>query len=91
MVSQNVDKLLQQVKLLDPQERKQLLEKLNGESLQQPPHPSEQEFVADLAKKGIIITVPPPATPEEVARFRSWKPLKMPGESLSDELIRDRR
>ena len=65
MVSQNVDKLLQQVKLLDPQERKQLLEKLNGESLQEPPHPSEQEFVADLAKKGIIITVPPLQRPRK--------------------------
>jgi hypothetical protein len=91
MVSQNVDKLLQQVNRLDPQERQQLLEKLNGESLQVQTHSSEKEFVAHLATKGIIITVPPPPTPEEIARFRSWKPIKMPGGSLSDELIRDRR
>jgi len=91
VVSQNVDKVFQQAKLLNPQERQQLLEQLNGESLQGQTNSAEEEFVADLAKKGIIITVPPTPTPEEIRRFRSWKPIRMPGESLSDELIRDRR
>ena len=91
MVSQNVTSLLQQAKLLNPQEREQLLEQLKGESPQEQAQSAEDEFVAALAKKGIIVTVPPPPMPEEVARFRAWRPIEMPGGSLSDELIRDRR
>lgn len=91
MVSQNVNNLLQQAKLLNVQEREQFLEQLKRQSLQEQAQLTDDELITALAKEGIKITVPPKPTPEEIARFKAWKPIKMPGGSLSDELIRDRR
>jgi hypothetical protein len=48
-------------------------------------------LAAKLAKKGIRLTVPPKPTPEQLARFKAWRPIEMPGGPLSDDIIRDRR
>lgn len=91
MVSQNVDKMLEQTKALSAEEREQFLELLKRQSDQERPKSAEDALAAALAKKGITLTVPPKPTPETIARFRAWRPIEMPGGSLSDELIRDRR
>jgi hypothetical protein len=91
MVSQNVNKLLQQSEFLTLEEREQFIELLRNQSAQKEPKSSEHELASALAKKGIKLTIPPKPAPEEIARFRAWKPIKMPGGSLSDELVRDRR
>jgi hypothetical protein len=89
MVSQNVNNLLQQARSLSAQEREQFLELLNRQAVQE--EPQSDDLVVALARRGIKLTVPPKRTPEEIARFRAWKPIQMPGDSLSDELVRDRR
>jgi hypothetical protein len=91
MVSQNVNKILQQAESLSLEERQQFLELLKKQSIQEQPKSQPDELAAALAKKGVILTVPPKPTPEAIARFKAWRPIKMPGGSLSDELIRDRR
>lgn len=92
MVSQNVHKLLQDAASLSLEERQQLLESLKCLfSEEQATEPSGDELAAALAKKGVTLTVPPKPTPEEIERFRAWRPITLPGASLSDELVRDRR
>lgn len=90
MVSPNVTNLLQQAKSLSLPEREQFLDLLKSQAGLEQPSPDEV-LAATLAKRGIKLTVPPQRTPEEVARFKAWRPIELPGESLSDELIRDRR
>ena len=91
MVSENVNKLLLQANSLSLAERDQLLELLKRQSVQTAAASPDEELAASLAKKGIRLTVPSKRTPEEIERFMAWKPIEMPGRSLSDELIRDRR
>lgn len=93
MVSPNVSKLLDQTKSLSLEEREQFLESLKQLCSEQEAtrHSEGDDFAAALAKKGIKLTVPPKRTPEELERFRAWRPITLPGGSLSDELIRDRR
>lgn len=44
---------------------------------------SEQDpLAAALLEEDIVLTVPPKPTAEEIARFRAWKPIQMPGEGL---------
>lgn len=91
MVSQNVNKLLQQAESLTLEERQQFVELLKCQPTHEHSKSQGQEMTAALAEKGIILTVPPQPTPEDIARFKAWKPIKMPGGPLSDDIIRDRR
>jgi len=91
MVSQNVNNLLQQANLLSSAELEQFFELLKAQPSHDAPQSPELELAAKLAKKGIKLTVPPHPTQTEIARFKAWKPIKLPGGSLSDDLIRDRR
>ena len=91
MVSPNVNKMLQQAKSLSLEERKQFVELLKEEPASGQAEIGMDQLAAALAGKGLRLTIPPKRTPEEIARFAAWKPIKMPGGSLSDELVRDRR
>lgn len=90
MVSPNVNMLLRQAQSLSLTEREQFLELLKSQSDRQAPL-ADQKKVAALTGQGARITTPPKPTPEERARFQAWRPIEMPGGSLSDELIQDRR
>jgi hypothetical protein len=98
MVSPNVHKIFQDMLALNDAERQQLQDLLEHRAARQSGQPareqeafSQDELAAALAKKGIRLTVPPRRTAEEIARFQAWQPVHMPGGSLSDQLIRDRR
>lgn len=83
-MSPGVNKIIQEVELLDQAERDELrraLESLKSE-IHQPR--KSQEPVESM-------TFPPKPTPDEVARFNAWKPIELPGGPLSDDIIRDRR
>jgi hypothetical protein len=91
MVSQNVNNLLQQASSLSLEEREQFLELLKRQPVEAYPGSSEDALAIALAKKGIKLTAPPRPSSEVLARFKAWKPIEMPGGSLSDELVHDRR
>jgi hypothetical protein len=91
MVSPNVNEVLKQAQSLSLEEREQLLEMLRGQAADERPVAPADRLAEALAKKGVVLTMPPPPTAESLARFRAWQPIEMPGGSLSDELIRDRR
>jgi uncharacterized protein YaaR (DUF327 family) len=90
MVSPNVNNLLQQAKSLTLQEREQFLDLLTHQT-QWEQQDAVQSLASGLSRKGIKLTIPPPRTSAERARFKAWRPVDLPGGSMSDELIRDRR
>ena len=90
MVSQNVNAVLRQVRSLTSEERQQLFEMLAKQS-DDPVQESRTAHAVALAAKGIVLTIPPEPGPEEMARRKAWKPIKMAGGSLADDIIRDRR
>jgi hypothetical protein len=89
MVSQNVNHLLQQAQALSLEEREQFIELLRRQAGLGTV--CGDELVASLAKRGVVLTVPPRPTADDLADFRSWKPIKMPGGDLADEIVMDRR
>ena len=90
-MSQNVNNLLEQARLLTLPERKELIELLRADLAEEERRAQAEKLAAELAKKGVILTVPPKRTPEQIARFRAWRPIDLPGGPLSDDIIRDRR
>ena len=90
MVSQNVNAVLKQVQSLTSAERQQLIEALSKQP-DEPARESRNAHAAALAARGIVLTIPPEPSPEEMARRKAWKPIKMAGGSLADDIIRDRR
>ena len=95
MVSQNVDQLITAARALSAVEREELLRTLSEEAkranVAEPAKSARQLWAEEMAKKGVLVTVPPEPGPEEIARRKAWKPIKMAGGSLADDIIRDRR
>jgi hypothetical protein len=91
MVSQNVDRILQEVNSLSLPEREQLLAML-GPAQSPPTPPSVDDLaIAAMLRKGIIRQIPRPPTPEDIARYDSWVPVEIEGKPVSESLIEDRR
>ena len=88
MVSPNVNKILQQAQSLTLEERQQFLELLKSQAAAQT---DVLKLVPQAGANGATITSPPKPTPQTIAKFAEWKPIQVPGGSLSDDLIRDRR
>jgi hypothetical protein len=91
MVSQNVNKILEAAQALNEAERQELRRLLDDRATRQTQSTKAQELDRLLRERGVVRTVPPKPTPEAIARFKAWRPIEMPGGSLSDQLIRDRR
>jgi hypothetical protein len=90
VVSPNVSKILEVAQSLSEPEREELCRLLEQRADWQSPQARGRGLEQPRNERGVIRTVPPKPTPEAIARFRTWKPIQMPGDSLSDELIRDR-
>ena len=91
MVNSNISKILDAAQKLSDEERQELRRLLDERTPAQPGQTEEQRLDQLLRSRGVIRTVPPKPTPEVIARFLAWRPIKMPGGPLSDDLIRDRR
>jgi len=91
MVSSNVNRVLEEVVALTLDERRELLS-----LLETPPVPMSTPDIHDLViealrKEGITVSVPPPMTSEEMARYDSFRPVKIEGRPVSETLIEERR
>ena len=52
----------------------------------------EDEFERELAAEGLIGTPPPlREDPEELQKYRDYKPIKVEGQPLSEMIIEERR
>lgn len=88
-MSTNVERVLDQIRLLTVEEQQQVRAALN--SVNTNPIMTEDEFEQHLLDIGVISEVKPPLTEQELARFRAYKPIEVKGKPVSETLIEDRR
>ncbi len=87
-MSATLDKIIEEVKALPPDERRQLRDKLDALLVAPQPAMTEDEFARHLAAKGIISFPDPSAEDDE---DDDWEPVEIPGQPLSEMIIEERR
>jgi len=79
--------VLKQVKMLTPDEQRELREILDFVLASHDNEVTEELFERMMVEKGIM-TVPPPNSP---VRSENWKPVEVKGKPVSEILIEERR
>jgi hypothetical protein len=90
VISQNVNRVLQEAKTLSLEEQNQL-RLLLDEIRKEEPQLAKGKLDQLLLAEGVISRIPPKPTAEDIARFQAWKPIKIEGKPLSETIIEDRR
>ncbi len=92
-MSSTLDKIIEEVRQLPPDEQRHLVEQLktivpssaNEDEL-------EDAFERELAAEGFIDAAKPLATDEEeIQKYRDYKPITVEGQPLSEMIIEERR
>ena len=89
MSSSNLDRLVEEVKTLTPDEQRSLRDIVEGLLATSVPRISEEEFEQRLLEKGIISRIPSPIT--DLTPYRNRKLIEVKGKPLSETIIEDRR
>jgi hypothetical protein len=89
MTTANLDRVIEEVKALTPDEQKQLREMLDALMAKSAPPMTEDEFERRLLEKGIISRIPPPIT--DLTPYRDRKLIEVKGKPLSETIIEERR
>jgi len=89
MTTANLDRVIEEVKALTPDEQKQLREMLDVLMVKSAPPMTEDEFERRLLEKGIISRIPPPIT--DLTPYRDRKLIEVKGKPLSETIIEERR
>jgi len=79
--------VLEQVKMLTPDEQRELQDLLDFVLASHDNEVTEELFERMMVEKGIM-TVPPPNSP---VRSENWKPVEVKGKPVSEILIEERR
>ncbi|MBA3320314.1 MAG: hypothetical protein H0T45_02560 [Pyrinomonadaceae bacterium] len=87
-MSATLDKIIEEVKALRPDERRELRDKLDSLFIEPKPAMTEDEFARHLAAKGIISL---PALSAEDTEDDDWEPVEVTGQPLSEMIIEERR
>ncbi len=90
-MSANVERVLQEIKRLTPDELRQLRAALNEEEAVSKPKITEEEFEQYLLAEGVISEPKRHPTEEDLARFRAYKPVTVKGKPVSETIIEERR
>jgi hypothetical protein len=89
-MSATLDKVIEEVKTLTPDELQQVrtaVDSLLAET--PPPHMTEDEFEQYLAAKGVISL--PQVSEDDDADNEDWEPVEVTGKPLSEMIIEERR
>ncbi len=89
MTTSNLDRLVEEVRALTPDEKKVLRERLDSLLVSPQPEISEADFEKRLLERGIISSIPPPITDFEP--YRNRKLIEVKGKPLSETIIEERR
>ena len=89
MTTANLDRVIEEVKALTPDEQKQLREMLDVLMVKSAPPMTEDEFERRLLEKGIISKIP--SRSANPASYRSRKPVEVEGKPVSEIIIEERR
>jgi hypothetical protein len=88
-MSANVERILQEIRGLTPEELQQVRAALDEEAAATKPKMSEEEFQEYLLKEGVISSIPERKLSSE--EFRKRKPIEVKGKPVSETLIEERR
>ena len=86
MPSENLDRVLEEVRSLTAAEREELRTRLN--SWPKPSQSTEDDLDQRLLSAGVISSVPARGT---TLPYRRWKPIAVKGKALSETIIEERR
>lgn len=92
MVSALLEKVLEQVKALTPDEQRQVreaIDRLLAQPPSQKPMSKEDELEWDLFREGLLSEIKPRVT--DVERYRNYKPVEVKGKPVSETIIEERR
>jgi hypothetical protein len=87
MPSENLDRVLEEVRALTAAERQELRARLD--TWPAPSQSTQDGLDERLLAAGVIDHVPAPVT--DLAPYRRWKPLAMKAKPLSETVIEERR
>lgn len=96
-MSATLDRVKEEMRSLAPEELREvreLADSMLAEPVAEPQTDDELEdaFERELAAEGFIAPVSPPAaTDEQVREFRSYRPITVEGQPLSEMIIEERR
>lgn len=89
MTASNLDRVIEEVKALTPDEQRRLREWLDHQLAQTAPQMSEEEFEQRLLAKGVIGHIPSRIREEDF--YRNRKPASVEGTPVSEIIIEERR
>lgn len=92
MASAILEKVLEQVKALTPDEQREVreaIDKLLAQPPSQKPMTKEDELDQELLKEGLLSRIPPPIT--DLTPYRNRKPVQVKGKPVSETIIEERR
>lgn len=85
-----LEKVIEEVKLLAPEEQVKVREVIDSLLPLKNNLPTREEYEQHLLAKGIINRVPP-RTGKRPKQLKDFKPIKVEGEPISEMIIRERR
>jgi len=88
-MSANLNRVLEEIRGLTPEELQQVRAALDKEATATKPKITEEEFQQHLLAKGIITSIPKRRLTAE--EFRKRKPIEVKGKPVSETIIEERR
>ena len=89
MASAMLRKVLEQVKVLTPDEQRQVREALGNTLSQHEEDEKMKAFHQGLLEAGLIKTISKPVM--DIERYRNYKPVEVKGKPVSETIIEERR
>lgn len=89
MTTSNLDRIIDEVKMLTPDEQRNLRDMVDELLAKTAPQMTEEEFEQRLLEKGVISRIPPPIT--DLTPYRNRKLIEVKGKPLSETIIEERR
>jgi hypothetical protein len=89
MPTTDFEKVVELVKELNPAEQWRLRDLLDVWLAPPQASPTEEELAQDLLREGLLDHVPPPIT--DLTPYQNRKPVDVPGEPLSETILKERR
>lgn len=89
MTSSNLDRLIDEVKTLTPDEQRSLRDMVDELLVKSAPTMTEEEFEQHLLRKGVISRIPPRI--RDATFYANRKPIEVKGKPVSETIIEERR
>jgi hypothetical protein len=89
MTTSNLDRLIEEVKTLTPDEQRSLRDLVDELLVKSAPTMTEEEFEQHLLKKGVISRIPPRI--RDASFYANRKLIEVEGKPVSEIIIEERR